>query len=480
MRLVLVGGGHAHLRVLEELSKGGWSGAEVTLVSMHRHHHYSGMVPGLLEGRYEEPQLRFDLAALARSTGVRFVEDSALRIEVSGDRSGGLVELEGGRIPFDRASLDVGSVPVGRSLPGVAEHAFSVRPMSRVVELVAALDRRVAATAGGGEVRAVVVGAGAAGVEVALAIEARITRRGRRPVVVLMDAGPRILPAFEARVRRRAEEILAGRGIRVRTGVRVRGVEPDGVRVAAGDRPLTETEGRTPAEGRSSAMDPRPGRDSSPGSEPLSGSEPRPGSEPAPAREATPAREPTPSGASSPASDSSSSGEHSSGAKGSDDGGGLPGEEHLPADLTVWMTGAAPPPLLAESGHPLSADGFFLVDSELRAVDGSPVWGAGDCIALRSYPEMPRAGVYAVRQGPVLARNLGQAMGAARGGSEEYEAKRYEPQESFLALLNTGDDRALLRWWKLVAHARWGFWLKDRIDRRFMAKYQALADSNHG
>jgi NADH dehydrogenase FAD-containing subunit len=171
--------------------------------------------------------------------------------------------------------------------------------------------------------------------------------------------------------------------------------------------------------------------------------------------------------------------------------------EELASRLTVWLAGAAPPPLLAASDLPLSTGGFFLVDAELRAVAGSavagsavadpsvtdpsvtdpphadppdagspglqpPAWGAGDCIALEGAPWMPRAGVYAVRQSPVLARNV---------LTDEAPAS-YEPQRSFLSLMNTADGRALLRWKGIVAHARWAWWLKDAIDRRFMARYQ--------
>ena len=143
----------------------------------------------------------------------------------------------------------------------------------------------------------------------------------------------------------------------------------------------------------------------------------------------------------------------------------LGGGARLPSALTVWLAGAAAPALLGTAALPRDPRGFLLVGRTLQAVDGSPVWGAGDCVTLARHPEVPRAGVYAVREGPVLARNLRAALG--EGGP-----RPYTPQRTFLSLLNTADGKALLRWHALVSHSRWAWWLKDRIDRRFVARYR--------
>jgi selenide,water dikinase len=137
----------------------------------------------------------------------------------------------------------------------------------------------------------------------------------------------------------------------------------------------------------------------------------------------------------------------------------------VPADLVVWVAGAAGPALLGGAGLPLDPRGFLLVDPTLRTVDGAPVWAAGDCATLAERPGTPKAGVYAVRQGPVLARNLRAALG-------EGTPVPYVPQRTFLSLLNTADGKALLRWHGVVSHSRWAWWLKDRIDRRFVRRYR--------
>jgi len=137
----------------------------------------------------------------------------------------------------------------------------------------------------------------------------------------------------------------------------------------------------------------------------------------------------------------------------------------LPASLVVWATGAAGPELLARSGLPVDERGFLRVGDDLRCVEFPEIFAAGDCAALASYPELPKAGVFAVRQGPVLAANL---RAVARG----QRTRRFRPQRDFLALLNTGDGRAILSRGGLALRGRLAWRLKDCIDRRFIRLYE--------
>lgn len=139
----------------------------------------------------------------------------------------------------------------------------------------------------------------------------------------------------------------------------------------------------------------------------------------------------------------------------------------LPSDLTVWVAGATGLPLGRTSGLPTDDRGFIQVADTLR-VPGSHVFAAGDCAVLESWPTIPKAGVYAVRQGPVLADNL-RAM--IRGQA----LKPYVPQRDFFSLLNLGDGTAIgAKWGVPVAGPPMMRW-KDHIDRLFMNKFQVLA-----
>ncbi|MCA9246645.1 MAG: selenide, water dikinase SelD [Planctomycetales bacterium] len=139
----------------------------------------------------------------------------------------------------------------------------------------------------------------------------------------------------------------------------------------------------------------------------------------------------------------------------------------LPADLVLLATSAAAPPLLGQLELPLDDRGFLLTDATLATKGNQAVFAVGDSGSIEG-AALPKAGVYAVREGPVLWNNIQHHL---RGEPLE----RYEPQSSFLKLLSTGDGRALLEYKGFVFHNAWCFALKDRIDTRFMAMYQDYA-----
>ncbi len=133
------------------------------------------------------------------------------------------------------------------------------------------------------------------------------------------------------------------------------------------------------------------------------------------------------------------------------------------ADCVLWVTGAAAQPLARASGLPADERGFVRIEPTLQ-VEGCPdLFAVGDCASL---PGMKKAGVYAVRAGPLLDCNLrAHATGAPLSA--------YRPQSDFLSLLNLGDGTAVGFKWGLVVRGRWVMRLKDRIDRAFMRKYAA-------
>ena len=150
-----------------------------------------------------------------------------------------------------------------------------------------------------------------------------------------------------------------------------------------------------------------------------------------------------------------------------DDAVHLEGGGRIPADLVVWVAGAAPHGLARDSGLPTEDRGFVRIDDQLRVVGRSDLFAVGDCAVLDSWPGCPRAGVHAVRQGPVLAANLAASLRGAR-------LETYSPQRDFLTLLNLGDGRAIGARNGLALDSRVAFALKDRIDRRFMQRFQVL------
>ncbi|HEY7817022.1 MAG TPA: FAD-dependent oxidoreductase, partial [Vicinamibacteria bacterium] len=144
------------------------------------------------------------------------------------------------------------------------------------------------------------------------------------------------------------------------------------------------------------------------------------------------------------------------------------GGESLPMDALLWVTGAWSVPLFVESGLPTERRGFVLTRSTLQVEGLDDVFAVGDCATMIEFPETPKAGVYAVRQGPYLFENLVRRV-------EGKPLRRYRPQRDFLTLLNLGDGTALGAKWGRSFEGKWVMRLKDRIDRAFMRRFQVLA-----
>ena len=134
-------------------------------------------------------------------------------------------------------------------------------------------------------------------------------------------------------------------------------------------------------------------------------------------------------------------------------------------DLAVNATGLLPSPVMRGMGLPMDADGALIVDACLRSTGDDSIFGGGDCIAFADQ-QLPKLGVYAVREAPVLFRNL---MAAAEGRSLE----SYTPQKHALAILNLGDGTGLALRGGFAMRGRFFGWLKDRIDRAYLARYRA-------
>ena len=132
----------------------------------------------------------------------------------------------------------------------------------------------------------------------------------------------------------------------------------------------------------------------------------------------------------------------------------------LTADVVIWVTGASPPAMLQQISLPTAKSGFLRVHNTLQSVGNESIFVVGDSAEIDS-EGIDRAGVYAVRQGPILWQNLNRRLSGR-------ELVAYKPQRDFLRLLATGDGRAIAQWkWLSGIGTHW--WrLKDRIDSKFM------------
>jgi selenide, water dikinase len=364
--LVLLGGGHAHIEVLRRFAMRPLAGARLTLISPDTLTAYSGMLPGLISGHYRHNEIHIDLVRLCRRAGARFIQDRVVGLDLEVRR----VVLAGRpAIVYDTLSINTGATPNLSGVPGAGAHAVPVKPVGRFLDHWAKIEAMQRPP------KIAVVGGGAGGIEIALAIDHRLGADNKSQIH-LIEAGPVLLPGHSPGARRRLENAMDEAGI-------TRYV----------DRPVDRVDEQSLV---------------------------------------------------------------------FSDG------EKVGFDLIVWTTGVAAPDWLADTGLELDADGFIAVDFHLRSRSHREVFAAGDIAAMTANPR-PKSGVFAVRQGGPLADNLRRQLSGK-------PLLRFQPQRRFLGLMATGDRRAVASWDGLSAEGNWVWRWKDRIDRRFMARYEDLPD----
>jgi selenide, water dikinase len=376
--IVLIGAGHSHVGVLRMFGMNPMPGVRLTLVTRQVHTPYSGMLPGMIAGLYDNDAAHIDTGPLSRFAQARLHHSEVIGLDLAAKR---VICRDRPPVPYDILSINVGSTPSAREIPGVEEHAIPVKPIDGFIERFEAARTRVLEA--WGRARIGVVGGGAGGVELLLSLHRRLTRdvaaAGHDPsglAFTLITSSDELLPTFPPRMRQRFAALLRERGIRVIAGGKAMEVRRDAVLV---------------------------------------------------------------------------------------EGNGL-----VALDEVFWTTRAAPTAWLADTGLALDSDGFIRVTETLQSVSHPDVFAAGDIASIEGHAP-PKSGVYAVRSGPPLARNLRRML----------EGKRlvpYKPQREALYLISTGERYALGARNGFTFEGAWVWKLKDFIDRRFMAKFNELPE----
>lgn len=362
-RLVLVGGGHAHLSVLELLTRQRLAGVEVVLITPSYYQSYSGMLPGFMAGHYRQAQCEIDLRPLARSANVRLEADHVVGMDA--DRQ--CVGMSDGRyVEYDFLSLDIGS-EVDLSWLGMAgDKLLPIKPLTKFFET---WPQVMAAARQSTNYRLVVVGGGAAGVEAALAAKHAFSRMAPSACVDLVASESGLLAGHAEGVKHRIARFLTKAEVNV----------------------------------------------------------------------------------------------YCQRAAGTEQGLLLPDGTVLPADSVVAATGARAPVWLQLSNLLCDENGYITVDKFHRSISHSNVFAAGD-VCVRTDVVLDRSGVHAVRAGPVLGNNLLAALSGRK-------MKAYLPRRRSLYLLGCGPRHAVASWGRWSAEGEWVWCWKDRIDRRFVARF---------
>jgi selenide,water dikinase len=370
MDLVLVGGGHSHVQVLNGFAMAPVSGLRVTVISREVHTPYSGMLPGFVAGHYRWDDIHIDLAPLAVRAGARLFADAVERLDLENNL---LHCADRPPVRFDLLSINSGAAPSIGEIKGADRFGISVKPIHRFLPQWRQLLERLRAS-GGDYVRLAIVGGGAGGVELALSIRYRLAEVERisNVDVFLVTADQHLLVGHNPAAQAHVEAELEKAGIEVFRGVRIVAADPGQLRTDTGEK--------------------------------------------------------------------------------------------LAANEVLWVTQAAPQKWPGDAGLDVDQAGFIRVNENLQSVSHPQVFAAGDVAGIDGHPR-PKSGVFAVRQGPVLTENLGRAA-AGR------PLVRYRPQEHVLALISTGDRRAVASHERFTARGAWVWHWKNWIDRRFMARFR--------
>jgi selenide,water dikinase len=244
--VVLVGGGHAHLVFAKRWGMRPTPGVAVTLINEASVIPYSAMVPGHIAGDYAREEITLDLVRLCQSVKIRFVAervtgfDRAMRQVLFASRS---------PLTYDVLSLGLGSIPAQAGDEPSLETSMVLRPLGTHLKKLDGVEQRLGESGKGYHL--VVVGGGASGCELSLAIHKRLRKYpGFR--LTLLQGNERLLPEFPRGVARAFEKMFAERGIAYRVRARVTGAKEgvlllsDGEPVAA-DAVLWATQASPPA-----------------------------------------------------------------------------------------------------------------------------------------------------------------------------------------------------------------------------------------
>lgn len=375
--LVLIGGGHSHVHVIRSFGMQPVAGVRLTIVSRDIDTPYSGMLPGYVAGFYSHDDCHIDLRPLARFANARLLNAEATGI----DRANKRVLLNGRpSIAYDVLSIDVGSTPRISTLLGADKFGTPVKPISRLAQRWQQMVQRV--TAAREPLSIVVVGGGAAGVELILAARHRLrgirAAQGGNPDDLhfrLLTRGE-VLAGQNQTARRKFREILREQAIALKEGCEVASVDETNIRA---------TDGQT-----------------------------------------------------------------------------------FSYDELLWVTEAGAAPWIADTGLDVDAKGFIAIDACLQSTNTPDIFAAGDCATSMVHPR-PKAGVFAVRQGPPLTENLRRSLAGQA-------LKPFRPQKQFLCIISAGDRDAVAARGSFAVRGKHIWTWKDHIDRTWMAKAKHVPD----
>jgi selenide, water dikinase len=137
----------------------------------------------------------------------------------------------------------------------------------------------------------------------------------------------------------------------------------------------------------------------------------------------------------------------------------------IPCDRVIWVTQAAAPAWIQQSGLGTDEQGFILIKDTLQSLGHPHIFATGNIATIPEQPR-PKAGVFAVRQGQPLFANLQRV-------TTGQSLQSFQPQQRYLSLIGLGNQQAIATWGNICTRpSRLLWWWKNWIDRRFMSQFR--------
>jgi NADH dehydrogenase FAD-containing subunit len=219
-RLVLIGGGHAHMVTLANLHHFTEKGYEVTVIQPSDYHYYSGMGPGMLGGTYHPDDIRFATRKVVEAKGGRFIKDKAVTI----DPDGQIVYLQDSQeeICYDVLSCNAGSYVPRDTISTESSAIFTAKPIESLLKA----QKKILALSTDKPIHVAVVGGGPSSIEIAGNVQQLGKMNDIHEPRITIYAGRTLLAGKPEKIRKLARASLTRRGVRIVEGTYVETIEP--------------------------------------------------------------------------------------------------------------------------------------------------------------------------------------------------------------------------------------------------------------
>jgi NADH dehydrogenase FAD-containing subunit len=207
-RLVLVGGGHAHMLTLANLQQIIARGHRVTVIGPSAYHYYSGMGPGMLGKTYAPKEIRFATRQVVEKQGGEFILDAVTSIN---PQEKTIFLDSGNTATYDVLSFNAGSFVPNDLVTDNQGDIFYVKPIEGLITA----QQRLLELTGRKRITIGIVGGGPSAAEIGGNVWQLTNQAGHIQPRILIFAGNKFMARFPSRVRKRIRRILTGRGIEI-------------------------------------------------------------------------------------------------------------------------------------------------------------------------------------------------------------------------------------------------------------------------